>query len=132
MGRLDYDYKHEPILFGWKKKHKFYGGGEFKNSIWEVPKPNKSELHPTQKPIAIIENALLNSSKPKDVCLDLFLGSGSTLIACQQTNRICYGMEIDPIYIDVILKRYKNLYPDSKIECLNRKFNFNGLFNGKD
>jgi len=129
MGRLDYDYKHEPILFGWKKKHNFYGNGQFKNSIWEIPKPSKSELHPTMKPIVLIENALLNSSKTNDVCLDLFLGSGSTLIACAQTNRILYGCEIEPLYIDVSLRRYHNLYPDKEIRCITRKdFNFKKLY----
>jgi DNA modification methylase len=129
MGRLDYDYQHEPILFGWKKKHNFYGKGQFLKSIWEIPKPSKSELHPTMKPIALIENALLNSSKTNDVCLDLFLGSGSTLIASEQTNRTAFGCEIDSVYIDVILRRYHNLYPDKAIECLtNKKFNFKKIF----
>lgn len=63
MGRLDYDYQHEPILYGWKKKHNWYGKGQFLKSIWEIAKPTKSELHPTMKPIELIENALLNSSK---------------------------------------------------------------------
>ena len=106
MGRLDYDYRHEPILFGWEKKHNFYGRGEFKNSIWEIPKPNKNDLHPTMKPIALITNALQNSSKSEDIILDVFGGSGSTLIACEQLNRKCYMMEIDPVYIQVILERY--------------------------
>jgi len=106
MGRLDYDYKHEPILFGWKKKHNFYGKGEFQNSIWEIPKPSKSELHPTMKPIALVSNALLNSSLPNQIVIDLFLGSGTTLIACEQLNRQCFGMEIDAHYTDVIMKRY--------------------------
>jgi len=106
MGRLDYDFQHEPILFGWKKKHNFYGKGQFTKSIWEIPKPNKSDLHPTMKPIELIANALLNSSKESDVILDLFLGSGSTLIACEKLNRVCYGMEISPAYVDVICARY--------------------------
>ena len=107
MGRLDYDYQHEPILFGWKEKHNWYGVGQFKTSVWEIPKPNKSDLHPTMKPIELIANALLNSSKQNDNVLDLFGGSGSTLIACEKTHRICYMMEIDPIYCDVIRKRYE-------------------------
>lgn len=109
MGRLDYDYQHEPILYGWKKTHKFYGGGQFKKSIWEIAKPSKSELHPTMKPIALIENALLNSSKRGDIVLDLFGGSGSTLIACEQTNRKCMMMEIDPLYCQVIITRWETL-----------------------
>ena len=107
MGRLDYDYQHEPILFGWKLKHNFYGNGQFKKSVWEIPKPSRSDLHPTMKPIALIENALLNSSEKGDICFDGFLGSGSTLIACEKTGRKCYGMEIDPIYCDVIVKRWE-------------------------
>jgi len=129
MGRLDYDYRHEPILFGWKKKHKFYGNGQFKNSIWEIPKPSKSELHPTMKPIALIENAILNSSQNSDIVMDVFLGSGSTLIASEQTDRTFLGCELDPIYIDVILRRYHKLYPNKEIKCLNRSFDFGKLFN---
>jgi DNA modification methylase len=128
MGRLDYDYQHEPILYGWKKKHNFYGKGEFNKSTWNIAKPSKSELHPTMKPIELIVNAILNSSLEKQLIHDSFLGSGSTLIACEQTNRICYGIELDEHYIDVILRRYKKLYPDAKFECLNRKFDFKELF----
>jgi len=108
LGRLDYEYKHEPILFTWKKKHKFYGLGQFRSSVWDIDKELKCDKHPTMKPIALIENALLNSSQRNDLILDLFLGSGSTLIACEKTNRICYGMEIDPHYCDVIIKRYED------------------------
>ena len=108
MGRLDYDYQHEPILYGWKKKHNWYGKGQFLKSIWEIPKPNKSDLHTTMKPLALMENALMNSSLENNICIDFFLGSGSTLIACEKTNRICYGMEIDPHYTSVILDRWAN------------------------
>lgn len=74
--------------------------------IWRYDKPSKSELHPTQKPIALVTEAITNSSKNRDIVLDTFLGSGSTLIACAKTNRICYGMELDPKYVDVIIKRW--------------------------
>ena len=107
LGRVDYLYKHEPILFGWKDKHKFYGNGEHTKSVWEIPKPQKSDLHPTMKPIALIANALLNSSKEGDNILDVFGGSGSTLIACEQLNRKCYMMEMSPKYVDVIIKRWQ-------------------------
>jgi DNA modification methylase len=106
LGRTDYNYKHEPILFGWINTHNFYGNGRHQFSTWEIDKPLKSDLHPTMKPIALIENALLNSTKKDDIVADLFGGSGSTLIACEQTNRTCYMMEIDPKYCDVIRKRY--------------------------
>lgn len=107
LGRTDYYYKHEPILFGWKEKHKFYGKGEFDKSVWEIPKPQKSDLHPTMKPIRLIANALNNSSKDNDIIMDLFGGSGSTLIACEQLNRQCFMMELDPRYVDVIIDRWE-------------------------
>ena len=107
LGRTDYFYKHEPILYGWAKTHKFYGKGEFDKSVWEIPKPQKSDLHPTMKPIRLIANCLLNSSLENDLIIDLFGGSGSTLIACEQLNRNCYMMELDPKYVDVIIARWE-------------------------
>jgi len=106
MGRLDYEYKHEPILYTWNKKHIFYGKGRYKNSVWDIDKENKCNIHPTMKPIELIENAILNSSLKNMIIVDTFLGSGSTLIACEKTNRICYGMELDEHYCDVIVQRY--------------------------
>lgn len=109
LGRTDYFYKHEPIMFGWRKKHKFYGKGEFDKSVWEIPKPQKSDLHPTMKPIRLIANALMNSSQAGDNVLDVFGGSGSTLVACEQLNRKCYMMELSPRYVDVIIDRWEKL-----------------------
>lgn len=111
LGRCDYNYKHEPIIYGWKIKgtHDFYNKGQFKTSVWDIPKPLKSDLHPTMKPIALIENMLLNNSIEGDAVLDLFGGSGSTLIAAEQLNRKCYMMEIDPHYCDVIIARWEKL-----------------------
>ena len=106
MGRLNYDYQHEPILYGWKKSHKWVGKGKFNKSIWNIDKPRKCDLHPTMKPIELIENALLNSSEKNDLILDLFGGSGSTLIACEKNGRKARLMELDPHYCDVIRKRY--------------------------
>ena len=117
MGRLDYDYKHEPILYGWKKKHNFYRNGEQDKSVWEY-KRTENKLHPTMKPIELIGNALNNSTKKNDLVLDLFGGSGSTLIACEQLNRPCYMMEYDPHYIDVIIARWEKL-TGKKAEKLN-------------
>lgn len=108
LGRTDYFYKHEPIMFGWAETHKFYGKGQFNKSVWEIDKPAKSDLHPTMKPIRLIENAILNSSAENDCVMDLFGGSGSTLIACEQLNRTCYMMEYDPKYVDVIIKRWED------------------------
>lgn len=106
MGRLDYDYQHEPIVYGWNKTHKSPRKGKFNKSIWEIAKPQKCNLHPTMKPIELIENALLNSSDISDVIIDLFGGSGSTLIACEQTKRKARLMELDEHYCDVIRKRW--------------------------
>lgn len=106
MGRLDYDYQHEPICFGWNKGHKKIGKGKFTKSIWEIDKPRKDNEHPTMKPIELIANAIENSSEKNDMIMDLFGGSGSTLIACEQTGRKCFMMELDPHYCDVIRKRY--------------------------
>ena len=114
MGRLDYDYKHEPIMYGWKKKHNFIGKGEYTKSVWEI-KRTENKLHPTMKPVELIINAIKNSSNDKDNVIDYFLGSGSTLIACEKTNRKCFGMEIDPHYCDVIVKRWED-YTGNKAE----------------
>lgn len=115
MGRLDYDYKHEPIMYGWKKTHNFYGKGQFTKSVWEIDKPRESKLHPTMKPIALIANAILNSSQEGDNILDVFGGSGSSLIASEQLNRKCYMMEMSPKYVDVIIKRWEE-YTGKKAE----------------
>lgn len=108
MGRLDYDYKHEPILYGWVKKHNFYRKGDQDKSVWNYAR-TANKLHPTMKPVELIANALKNSTKENDLVIDLFGGSGSTLIACEQLNRKCRIMELDPHYCDVILTRWENL-----------------------
>lgn len=106
MGRLDYDYRHEPICYGWKKSHRFFGRGQFTKSVWEIPKPRQSKLHPTMKPVELVENALLNSSQEGETVADFFGGSGTTLIACEKTGRVCRMMEMDEHYCDVIRKRW--------------------------
>ena len=109
MRRLDYDYQHEPIFYTWTKKHNYYGKGQYKTSVWEFDKPRKCDVHPTMKPIELIAEALLNSSKEGDIVIDFFGGSGSTLIACEQLGRCCRMMEIDPHYVDVIIDRWETL-----------------------
>lgn len=109
MGRINYDYQHEPIFYTWTKRHNWYGKGKFHTSVWDVEKPRKCDLHPTMKPVALVENALLNSSAAGDVVLDGFGGSGTTLIACEQLGRTCYMMEIDPHYAQVIIDRWEKL-----------------------
>lgn len=117
MGRLDYDYKHEPILYGWVKKHEFKRKGSQDKSVWEFAR-TANKLHPTMKPIELIENALLNSTDKQDLVLDLFGGSGSTLIACEQLDRKCFMMELDEHYCDVIIQRWENL-TGQKAEKIN-------------
>ncbi len=123
LGRADYHYKHEPILYGWKEgaSHAWYGERN-KFSVWEVNKPTSSKLHPTMKPIELIEIALENSSKYKGLILDLFGGSGSTLIACEKLGRKAYLMELDPKYCDVIVKRWED-FTGKKAKLLNNNEN---------
>lgn len=103
----DYKWKHEPIIYGWKKgSHNFYGDNT-QDTVWLYDRPSKSKLHPTTKPIELINKAIKNSSKKNEIVLDIFLGSGSTLIACEKTNRVCYGMELDTKYCDVIIERWE-------------------------
>lgn len=110
LNRADYNYQHEPFMYGWNKTHKFYGKGEFRNtSVWEIDRPTKSKEHPTMKPIKLLTEILMNATQKGDSVLDNFGGSGSTLIACEQTGRKCYMMELDPHYVDVIIERWENL-----------------------
>lgn len=110
LGRSPYQWQHEPCLFGWKKsgKHQWYAGRK-ETTIWEFDKPKKNADHPTMKPIALISYPIKNSSMSNCIVLDPFGGSGSTLIACEQLDRICYMMELDPKYCDVIIKRWETL-----------------------
>ncbi len=124
LGRSDYNYKHEPILYGWQHKHKFYGKGEQKFSVWEVDKPLKNDLHPTMKPVELMENAILNSSEKAMIVVDYFLGSGSTLIAAEKTGRRCLGMEIDPEYCQVIIQRWSDFTGQDKIKINGKKLNW--------
>ena len=107
LGRSPYQWRHEPILFGWCEKgsHNWYSGRK-ETTIWEFPKPKKNGDHPTMKPIPLLAYPIMNSSLTNSVVLDPFGGSGSTLIACEQTNRTCYTVELDEKYSDVIIKRY--------------------------
>ena len=107
LGRSPYQWQHEPILFGWKKtgKHQWYSDRK-QTTIWEFNRPSKNADHPTMKPVALIAYPIGNSSLTNSIVLDPFGGSGSTLIACEQTDRICYTVELDEKYCDVIVKRY--------------------------
>lgn len=107
LGRSPYQWQHEPCLYGWKKngKHQWYTGRK-ETTIWEFDKPKKNGDHPTMKPIPLMAYPIMNSSMSNSVVLDPFGGSGSTLIACEQTDRICYTVELDEKFCDVIVKRY--------------------------
>jgi DNA modification methylase len=108
MGRSDYQRQYEPILYGWREgaKHHWCGDRD-QGDVWPVDKPLSNPLHPTMKPIQLIEKAINNSSQPGALILDTFLGSGSTLIAWERTHRTCYAMELDPIYVDVAIRRWE-------------------------
>lgn len=107
LGRSPYQWQHEPCLYGWKKngKHQWYTGRK-ETTIWEFDKPKKNGDHPTMKPIPLLAHPIMNSSMSNAVVLDPFGGSGSTLIACEQSERICYTVELDEKFCDVIVKRY--------------------------
>ena len=146
MGRLDYDYRHEPIFYTWTKSHRWYG--DYTNTVIDdslpidkmskaelkefirvklypqeqstiyCDKPNASKLHPTMKPVKLVARFLLNSSQRGDVVADIFGGSGTTLIACEQLGRKCRMMELDPHYCDVIIARWEQ-FTGRKAELLD-------------
>ncbi|WP_302158486.1 site-specific DNA-methyltransferase [uncultured Dialister sp.] len=115
LGRSPYQWRHEPILFGWKKKgkHLWYAGRK-ESTIWEFDKPKKNKDHPTMKPIPLLAYPIMNSSMTNAIVLDPFGGSGSTLIACEETKRICRTIELDEKFCDVIVKRYIEQVGSSK------------------
>jgi len=107
LGRSPYQWIHEPCLFGWKQKgkHQWYSDRK-QTTVWEYDKPRSSKDHPTMKPINLMSYPIKNSTMTNGIVLDPFLGSGSTLIACCETERVCRGIELDPKFVDVIVKRY--------------------------
>ena len=108
MGRQDYQWKHEPCLYGWKEtaSHNWYSDRK-QTTVIDIDRPTRNSLHPTMKPIPLFDYLIKNSSKKGDVILDLFMGSGTTLMACEQNDRVSYGMEFDPRYVDVIVERWE-------------------------
>ena len=116
LTRQDYVSKYEMCFYGWKDKHKFYGG--FSTDVLEFDKPLKNKLHPTMKPIKMMEKLIRDGSVGKNIVYDGFLGSGSTLIACEKQDRVCYGFELNPIYCDVIIKRWEN-FTGKKAKLIN-------------
>lgn len=130
MGRQDYHWQHEPILYGWKegKTHPWYSDRKQK-TILEFDRPLRNADHPTMKPIEIINYLIKNSSKQKDVIGDMFLGGGSTLISCEQTWRNCYAMELDPVYVDVAIRRWLKYMLDNGLDFEIKK---NGMSLNKE
>ncbi len=120
LGRSPYQWQHEPVLYGWlpNGKHRWFADRK-QTTIWNYDKPKHSKEHPTMKPIPLLAYPIKNSSAPNSVVLDTFGGSGSTLIACEETDRICYTLELDPKYASVIVQRFQ-LYAEGnekKIKC---------------
>jgi DNA modification methylase len=108
LGRADYQRQYEPILYGWRNGHDHYWcGARDQGDVWFVEKPARNDLHPTMKPVALVERAIRNSSKGRDLVLDPFAGSGSTLIACEKAGRHARLVELDPKYCDVIVRRWQ-------------------------
>ena len=108
LGRADYQRQYEPILYGWPQGHdRYWCGARDQGDVWFVDKPAQNDLHPTMKPVALVERAIRNSSKSRDIVLDPFGGSGSTLIACEKTGRQARLVELDPRYCDVIVRRWQ-------------------------
>lgn len=108
MGRQDYQWKHEPCLYGWKDGASHLWASDRKQTtVIDMAKPVKSDLHPTMKPVALFDYQIKNNTKGGDIVLDLFGGSGTTIMACEQNNRIAYSMEFDPHYVDVIIARWE-------------------------
>ena len=135
LGRSPYQWQHEPILFGWlpNGKHKWFADRK-QSTIWNFDKPKKSANHPTMKPIPLLAYPIKNSSAPNAVVMDLFGGSGSTLMACEQTDRICRTMEIDCRYATVIVERFHLEYPDEKIMVLRdgHEMSYDEVVNGNE
>jgi len=122
LSNSDYMSMYEPMFYGWVKSHKFYGG---KNGmdIWRIKRTAKNDLHPTMKPVELCEKAVEDGSQINGIVLDLFGGSGSTLIACEKSNRICRMMELDPKYCDVIVKRWQEFTGEqATLEATGEKF----------
>ncbi len=110
MGRQDYHWKHEPCLYGWKEgASHLWASDRRQTTVLEFDRPSVSKEHPTMKPVGLFDYLIKNNTKKDDVVLDLFAGSGTTIIACEQNGRVAYSMELDPRYVDVIIARWEKL-----------------------
>jgi DNA modification methylase len=108
LGRSDYQRQYEPILYGWPEgAQRHWCGDRDQGDVWQIKKPARNDLHPTMKPVELVERAIRNSSRPGDRVLDPFGGSGTTLIAAEKSGRVARLMELDPRYVDVIVRRWQ-------------------------
>lgn len=135
LGRSPYQWQHEPCLYGWKQngKHQWYSDRK-QTTIWEYDRPKANKDHPTMKPVGLMSYPIKNSTLTNSIVLDPFLGSGSTLIACEETNRICRGMELDPKFMDVIVNRYAEMTGTTENIYVMRdgqKLTYNEIFDGE-
>ena len=118
LGRSDYQRQYEPLLYGWKEGNdRYWCGARDQGDVWFVNKPQKNTLHPTMKPVELVERAVKNSSKTQDIVLDPFGGSGTTLIACEKLGRQCRIVELDPKYVDVIVARWEEFTAKSAVHA---------------
>lgn len=116
MGRQDYQWQHEPCLYGWKTgAAHFWNSDRKQTTVWHFDKPKANRIHPTMKPVALMAYPIANSTRNGDVVVDMFSGSGSTIMACQQTDRIGYGMEIDPKYVAATVRRFMAMFPQQPV-----------------
>ena len=117
LSNSDYMSMYEPMFYGWVDEHNFYGGNNGRD-IWQIKRTARNDLHPTMKPVELVEQAISHGSRPGQTVLDLFGGSGSTLIAAEKLGRASYLMELDPKYCDVIVKRWED-FTGKKAELVN-------------
>jgi DNA modification methylase len=117
VGRMDYAPMHELIAYGWHGTHEFLKSKD--KSVIVHPKPSKSPFHPTTKPVPLIRHLILNSTRIGDAVYDAFLGSGTALLACEQTKRVCIGIELDPEYVQTAIDRWEKLAGDKAVKLVN-------------
>lgn len=117
VGRMDYAPMHELIAYGWYGTHEFLKSKD--KSVIVHPKPNKSPFHPTTKPVPLIRHLILNSTRIGDTVYDAFLGSGTCLLACEQTKRVCVAIELDPEYVQTAISRWEKLTGDKAVQVVN-------------
>jgi len=116
LGRGKYQNKYEPFWFGWVNDGSLFTNDRKLTNVWDIERPKSSDLHPTMKPVKLVETALIHASKTGSIVFDLFGGAGSTIVAAEKLKRKCYMMEVEPKYCDVIVDRYKDLFPDKPVE----------------